>query len=372
MFFYLTAAVKRRFIQELRGYWATHPRYQDIIDNIQGKYSFQERPQYGIIVKTGSANKVQLSPDNFMGTAQSYVALARVPGYTGLSVEWVREDSLAIQANGGRFPSLAGVYYCEMTEDNQFYVDPLLEVRNERVALVTRSEGVLQQVPYEGSLRLYELPSSKLLREGADYTMGEDGVTVLLRAPLPQGTALAADYRYAGTTTGPWEANPQMGYNRAIPGCVIVFGRRGKKGDRFAILVSEVREDAYLEYGGRWDVSVDMDIIARDVNSQMEIADQTAMFLWATLRTSIIDQGLDITEVSMGGESEEVYDENGDDYFYNSTISMTVQTDWFMFVPIVSRFLSYTETLKGLPEGLTLTAYRDPFFTTKSTYATIS
>ena len=36
----------------------------------------------------------------------------------------------------------------------------------------------------------------------------------------------------------------------------------------------------------------------------------------------------------MGGESEEVYDENGDDYFYNANFTITCQTDWSIHVPI--------------------------------------
>jgi hypothetical protein len=358
----LTAAVQRRFIQELRSYWATHPRYPDLIDNIQGKYSFEQRPQYGIIVKVGSANKVQLSANNFVGTVQSYVALARIPGYPGTSCEWVREDSLAIQANGGRFPVPAGIYYCEMTEDDQFYVDPLLEVRNERLTMSTASEGVLQQVPYEKSLRLIEVPGGRLYVEGTDYTIGGDGVTVYLRTPLPNGVALRAEYRYAGETTGPWEAKALYGYNKAIPGCVLVFGRRAKKGDRFAVVVGDTREDAYQEYGGRWDLTLDIDIVARDVYAQREIADLTTMFLWTVLRPSVIDEGIDVTEISMGGESEEVFDENADDYFYNSSISMTVQTDWFSFVPIIPRILTVAQTVTGLPQGLQIDAVRDPFF----------
>lgn len=357
---------------ELRTYWATHPKYQDLVNNIQGKYSFEQRPQYGIVVKTGAANQVQLSPDNFMGTVQSYVALARIPGYPGLSCEWVREDSLAIGANHGRFPSPPGIYYIEMTEDDEFYVDPLLEVRNERVTMSTSSEGTLQQVPYAGSLRLIEVPSGRLYVEGTDYSVGSDGVTLYIRSPLLSGMALSATYRYTGGTTGPWEAKALYGYNKALPGCVLVFGRRGKKGDRFAVVVSNTREDAYLEYGGRWDLTLDIDVIARDVYAQREIADMTAMFLWATLRSNIINEGLEISEVSMGGETEEVYDENGDDYFYNSTISMTVQTDWFTFVPIIPRILSYAETVKGLPKELSITAFRDPFFGARFTSETVS
>jgi hypothetical protein len=176
---------------------------------------------------------------------------------------------------------------------------------------------------------------------------------------------LSADYRYPGEATGPWKVLPQAGINKAIPGCVLVFGRRYQKGDRWAVVVNPIREESYLEYGGKWELSIDIDIIARDVNSQAEIADQTAMFLWANLRPNLIDEGIDLQDVSMGGESEEVYDENADDYFYNSSLSMTVQTDWFMMVPIVNRILGYQEEVKGLPEDLRLVAYRDPFFYAK-------
>ena len=374
IYYFLTAAVQRRFIQELRDYWATHPRYPDLPGNVQGKYSFEQRPQYGIVVKTGSANKVQLSADNFVGTVQSYVALARIPGYPGTSCEWVREDSNAIQDYGGKFPTPPGIYYCEMTQEDQFYVDPLLEIRNERLTMVTPSEGVLQQSPYEGSLRLIEVPGGRLYVEGREYTLGgEGGTTVYLRSPLPNGVALRANYRYAGETTGPWEAKSLYGYNKAIPGCVLVFGRRTRKGDRFAVVVGDTREDAYLEYGGRWDLALDIDIIARDVYAQREIADLTTMFLWATLRSKIVNEGLDVTEISMGGETEEVFDENADDYFYNSSISMTVQTDWFTFVPIIPRVLSIAQTVTGLPQGLQIDAVRDPFFGSPfATFETVS
>lgn len=364
MYFTLTAATKRRIIRELRDYWSTHPKYQDIVDNIQGKYSFKERPQFGIIVKTGSASKVQFAPDNFIGTLQSFVALAKVPGYVGLSVEWVREDSLAIQQNGGRFPSLPGVYYCEVTEENEFYIDPLLMVADEAVTMVTASEGVIQNVPYTGSLRLYETPSNKLLRPGVDYTVDADGVTIYFAVPVPSQAHISADYNHVGATTGPWAIRPFTAYNKPIPGCVLAFGKRYQKGDRFAVLVSANREDAYLAYGGKWEMGVDIDIIASDVDSQMEIADQTAMHLWANVRSRLIDQGIDIQDVSMGGESEEIRDETADDYFYNSSISMTIQADWEMHVPLVPKLLSYTETIATLPNELALTPFRDPFFTT--------
>lgn len=368
MYFYLSEALKRKIIDELRGHWSNHPRYPDLVDNIQGKYAFTERPQYGIIVKVSSANKVQFSADNFVGTVQSYVTSATLPGFLGTSLEWVREDSPAIQANGGIFPSAPGIYYCEMTGDNQFHIDPLLDVADERVMMVSPTEGSLERVPYPGSLRLYELPSSRPLHPGRDYTVDSDGQTIHLVVPLRTGLSISADYRYPGESTGPWEVKPQTGYNKPIPGVVMVFGRRYFKGDRFAVLVSRTREDAYHEYGGRWSMSVDLEIISRDVNAQMELADQTLMFLWATSRSRLIDQGIDIQDVSLGGETEEVYDENADDYFYNASISVSVETDWSLQVPLVPKLLGFEESLSTLPPDLALVPLRDPFFATRYTH----
>ena len=78
MYYFLTEAVKRRFILELRRYWAAHPKYRNMVDNIQHKYSFEQRPCEAIVLKTSSANQVQLSADNFQGTVHSFAHLARM------------------------------------------------------------------------------------------------------------------------------------------------------------------------------------------------------------------------------------------------------------------------------------------------------
>lgn len=365
MFYFLTEALKRRLIQELRGYWADHPRYPELANNIQGKFSFRERPQYGIIVKAGAANKVQFSAQNYIGVIKSYVSMATLPGYPGSSPEWVREDSNAIQRNGGRFPSPPGVYYCEMTEDDVFYVDPLLDVTGEVLTLTTRSEGILQSVPFAGSLRLFEAPTGRLLHLNREYVVGDDGVTIYFKDALPLTIDVTASYRVPGVPTGPWQVRPQTAFDKAIPGCVMAFGRRFRKGDRWAVIVTPTRDDAYEEYGGKWDQSVDIDIIGRDTTEQMDLSDQTAMFLWAILRPRLMDQGIDIQDVSLGGESEEVKDENADDYFYNSSLSLTVSTDWSLQVPLVSRLAAVEESLKTLPNDLAPSPFRDPFFSAR-------
>ena len=78
MYYYLISSLKRRLILELQDSFAQHPIYSKIVPWIQNKYTFDERPQFGIVVKGSSANKVALSGDNFMGTVESHVMLAYI------------------------------------------------------------------------------------------------------------------------------------------------------------------------------------------------------------------------------------------------------------------------------------------------------
>jgi len=398
MYFRMTEQVKRRLIQSLREFWSVQPQYPDLTDHIQGKYSFRERPQYGIVLKTSSANQVQLSADNFVGTVQSHVMLARVGDYPGLSIEWVREDQLAIQRNGGSFPSAPGVYYIEVVKADapippydkedalQFYVDPLLEANDETLTKVDDLTYQTQNPVVAGSMRLYEMPGAIQLVEGINYTLDPDTGTVSLTEPVPRNGSLSADYRYAAPSIGPFPIVQMQANHTAIPGAVLAFGRRVQAGDRLAVVVTARRESTALEYGGRWDLNIDFDVIARDVYAQQEIVDLTVMYLWGIARSRLSMEGIEISSVNMGGESEEAYDENADDYYYNASISVQLQADWSIHVPLaatVRRALPQTdaqiretaaltdEELAALGEAATsirilkdlgLRAVEDPFF----------
>ena len=397
MFANLSEAVKRRIIQELRGFWSLDPNYRDsLVPNIQGRYSFRERPQQAIILKGASANPQSLSADNFQGTVFSYCNLANVIGKNGTSIEWVREDSLAIQHNNGVFPSLPGVYYIEVrretygeptpTEQLVFYVDPLLEVIDETPITISPVE---YEVPigsfHPGSLRVYEMPGNILLFNGINYTADPATGSIRLSAPPAPNTYLSIDYRYAAESLGPFLITQNGSDNRAIPGVVLAFGRRVQDGDVQTVVIGRKREACALEYGGRWEVSLDMDLMSRDVLSTGELADRTVMFLYSNLRGRLADEGIEITTVSFGGEAEEAYDENADDYFYTASISLTVQTDWSLHVPLNGEFtrvntnsLFQEEAVAGLSDdqlfetgspslirvyqGLNLTGVSDPWF----------
>jgi len=388
VYYQLSAALKRRLIKELRHYWEYHPKYTDLVANIQGKYSFQERPQHGMVVRVGGASQFTLSPDNYIGVVVSYTHLAKVKNFPGTAIEWVKEDAVAIQNNGGNFPSRPGVYFIELTEDEEFYVDPLLDVVNEHVTEVDPTTFQLQHAQLDGTLRLFEMDAGYQLYEPEAYTATRDAQgkptgEIILNRPMTRGRYLAADYRHVMPSTGPHKLYPFYANNHVIPGVVLAFGNRNKKGDRMAIVVEQLRQPSALEYGGRWDVSFDIEIMSRDVDAQEEITDQTMIYLFGILRSYLSSEGIEMLDLSMGGEAEEVYDENGDDYFYTASLALTLQADWSVHLPLSVFLRSATpltlaeaQAMSGLPdevvaqvqsnikllEDLGLEVISDPFF----------
>ena len=364
----LSESIKKRFIYELRRFWQYDPNYGDIVRHIQGKYSFRERPQHGIILKNSSASPFQLSADNFQGTVVSYVYIQKVGNFPGLAVEWVREDGRAIQDNGGDFPTARGLYYIAVEQEEVdiggqpqerlvFYVDPLLEVIDEAPMQVSGLTWQLANTDiHPGSLRLYELPGNIQLYEGENYTVDNDTGLITLTTPLPSGVWLSADYRHPGTSSGPYLIRENHTNVKAIPGVVLAFGRRVAGGDRQVVVIQDRRSPVALEYGGRWEVSLDFDIMARDPVAQGEITDKTLLYLWGVLRNRLSTEGIEITQVNGGGESEEVYDENGDDYFYNASFSVNLLTDWAIHVPLDPAIRAVTpQTVENAAAVATLT-----------------
>jgi hypothetical protein len=392
MYYFLTDAVNDRFVSELRRFWSYDPRHKDLVDNIQSKYSFKERPQKCIIVKSGSAQNLKLSPDQFRGIQQSYCTLTKVDNYPGLSIEWIREDVVAIQNNYGLFPTPPGIYYIEITSSNQntgehqFTISPVVNVTNEYVN-VTGLTGTLESPFIQGTLRLFEMPSGQLLYDNTNYTSNYEEGTITLNTALLPNTWLLADYKYETNQLGPFAIRDNRASNKALPGIVLAFGKRIQLGDRQAILVSEIREPASLEYGGQWDLSIDIDIIARDVHEQRYMTDMTAMHIQHVLRDRMAEEGLLITEVSIGGETEEPYDDNADDYYFGSSISTSLQVEWAMYVPLVGRIRRISEvtgstlvSIAGMSDievaqvqsniqimsNMGLHPYEDPFFANRT------
>ena len=215
-------------------------------------------------------------------------------------------------------------------------MDPLLTVTDEPVLRFEsgiEQEAQLQQIPVKGTLRLWE-NRRFLYQEGVhyevDYTTG--AIRLLTRA-VPGGI-LVGSYRYATPSVGPVEFFWNQANFSTLPGVVLAFGKRAQLGDKVAIVVYEDRVETATAHGGRFDASFDLDVITRDPNQMEEITDLTWMYLWGQKRDMLSSEGIELTDVSLGGETEEVYDETADDFFYNHSMSVQIQADWEIHVPL--------------------------------------
>lgn len=374
MYYNLVQSLKRRLILELRDSFTRHPVYRKIVPFIQNRFNFTERPQFGLVVKSSTANKVQWAPDNFLGTVRSHVMLAYV-GQAVFPLEWVREDLLCIERTGG-MPTAPGVYFLEILtapplpgEPGYFVLDPLLTVVDEAVLRFQsgiEQEVVLQQIPVAGTLRLW-VNGRDLLREGTDFTVSGNIIT-LLRNFSPNAQ-LTADYRYADESVGPVPFFWNTSNNEILPGVVLAFGKRAEAGQKVAIVVYQDRVDTAEAFGGKFEANFDFDVIARDATQMEELADLSIMYLWGEKKTVLEREGIEVLDVSMGGETEELYDETGDDYFYQATISVQLRADWEIHVPLPLTLSRVTDvTAEGdanplAPTGIQV-ATSDVFFAT--------
>jgi hypothetical protein len=378
VYYVLTGEVERRIIHELRKFWAQDQRYPDLVNNIQGKYRFDERPHYGMVVRVNGGDPVLFSADNYMGVQDSYVALAKVPKFNGTFLEWIREDPYGIAQNNGRFPSPPGVYYLQVdsydpqTGVGSYYIDPLLDVRDEVLSIDRTgpaAQFTLHNTPIENSLRLFENPSGIMLTEGTDFIL-DSGTTYTFVEDPPTKSVYLADYKYAAPTTGPHQLISYQGTNATIPGVVLAFGNNVVAGDAAAVIIQRTRIPASEVYGGKWDISVDIEVISADKHAQMDITDRTGLYLHSVLRLQLSTEGLEMTNVSLGSQSEEVRDEAGEDYFYTASMSLSLQTDWELYKPLPFTLRAFnTDNISAYgydaAEGVDLVFYQDPFFYTQ-------
>ena len=349
----LINSLKRRLIMELQDSFRGHPVYSKIVPWINNKNTFTERPQYGIIIKGSSANKVALAADNFMGTVSSHVMLAYL-GAPVYPLEWVREDLERVRLTGNVFPTHPGVYYMEILHAPQnnsdhgfFIIDPLLTETDEAVLQFVSGverEAQLQRIPVKGTVRLW-LNHRVLLVNGTDYTVDyETGAISILRSFSPDAV-LNADYRYTAPSIGPVPFQWNQADFKTLPGVVLAFGKRARKGDKVAVVVYPDRVDAANAYGGKWEMVFELQVVSQDPIQMEEISDFAIMSLWGIKKPILEFEGIELTDISFGGESEEQYDEAADLMYYNSSISISMRADWEIHIPLPLTISRVTQTM---------------------------
>jgi len=341
MYMYLLTASRRKIINELKDYFGMHPIYNKL--EIQDAYAYEERPQFGMVVQSTSATKIQLSPDNFVGTIVSHVALAKEMTKPSRAIEWVIEDSQNLDNLVAQ-----GMYYVEVVEVGEQYkveVDQVLEIDQE--ILVDDADGSettlnLQYEPLPGTLQLFvNDPIEKV--EGTHWSLDEKQITLL--QPLNVHDQLFAEYRTHTSTVGPFEIIPNTANKEIIPGVVVCFGNQLILGDRQIVMVKNEREPMAYEYGGKWEISFSLDVISRDPIQRDEIIDEAIKCLWIYKKEHLDLIGFFIQDVAPSGMSVEDYDPNSNEMYYRGTVDLTILTDWRMATPLFNtiKAIGYTD-----------------------------
>jgi hypothetical protein len=235
----------------------------------------------------------------------------------------------------------------------QFVIDPFYVVKEETVIEKTTGSETTASLAH-GNLygdldRLYTWKTSysnkiQLVR-GTDYTVTTAGVITFL-APLVPDTTLYADYRWVGTTLGPFTVPDEFHYvNSALPGVSLCFSNQLEVGNRMVVIVYPKREPAAMVYSGHYRMSFDVDVVAKDPIQLADLTDQVISYIWSYRRLQLINEGLTIEEFDPTGESEEAFDENTGDLYYKNSLNMQIMTEWKKFVPFLTEILDFDTQL---------------------------
>lgn len=345
---WLIGPTKKTIIREVRRILYGHPRFRQYSENVFNKFQMEDRPSRGVIVNAASSDKVDLASDNYMGRLESFVMLTRVGNSPNTTLEWVKENNPLLERYSplrSVFPSPPGVYLFEVKSlpdlpnrvPGTFDMTPVLTVKDEALITFGSSMDLEAQLPrggiYPGSVRLW-LDGRRPLLQGVDFSVDhEDGSVVFLKE-TPTGLTITADYRYAV----PGLVGARFSYDTAdattIPGAILAFGDRAELGDQFAVVVGDARTEVADVHGGKFETNLELVVFVQNDAEEREAMSDFLVIQLLDRREALGFQGLEILNVSPGGESEEVYNQTFDDYYYESPISLSVRVDWQIFRPL--------------------------------------
>ena len=244
-----------------------------------------------------------------------------------------------------------GIYYVEMVSQNSFIVDPLFVIDNE--VLTNNYNGSQTQFQIQNypllptPIDVYRDQRMELI-QGTEYTVDTDtGLLTLINPTMPSGTILTVSYKYPGASRGPFPLVKDRSNNQAIKGVVIAFEQGIEEGDKQAIIIRDTREQVAQAFGGKWDLSLSLNVYARDPSQREELSDVLVSVLWEGLKPRLDREGIVVKNVSHGGETEELYNESSQDYYYSSTISLDLETDWELHKPLPFAFRRFDYVLGG-------------------------
>ena len=332
MYYRISNCIKKIIIKELQDLFLDHPIFGDNNLVVTNKFQFNERPKYAIVVKTSTADSLKLSLDNFKGIVKAYTTLANLKNKSGRMIEWVKED-LANVKNLVK----PGFYIVEMIEDEKFVVKPFLTVSDELLEIeINGFKHVFLKYKNVNPGSECILGENALkLQVNNHYTIDYNSGEIVFLKDISDFGELVIDYQYLLDEIGPFDVKPETVNITAIPGVLLAFGNFIKKGGLQVVVVYPERQDVAEAFLGKWKMNVNFSIVAQDTDTQEQLADLTAMYIWSILQDKLVNDGISVLDINIGGESEEDEVQTSNEMSFLADLSMSIEVEWEAYRPIL-------------------------------------
>jgi hypothetical protein len=132
---------------------------------------------------------------------------------------------------------------------------------------------------------------------------------------------------------GPFEFKKEEANNTMLPGVVLAFGDRSVENDRFDVVVTSERTDVAEVFGGKFEMNFDIIAFSKDSEDREKLSDYLIMKILEK-QNKLGFEGIELLDVAPGGENEDVFNQETDEYFYESNISLSFRVDWSIYKPL--------------------------------------
>jgi hypothetical protein len=340
MFFCVSNNLKKKLCLIFQEIVSKHPIFEKA--KVYTKFPQEERPKTAIVIRSTAGSSQKLGLDNFIDTQRAYSTVANLKGIYGYSIEWVKDDVRNIDKM-----SAAGFYVVKITAHDpttnkfSFVVEPYLIVDDEvlNIQFLKGKEGaILKNTPVNpGSEIVYSQSHKFEFKPNIDYTIDYSTGEILFAEHVKdRWTPITVDYQVLAKRTGPFETEYYQMNNVAIPGVVIAFGDRLKLNDEQVVVVQKKDTEIAQIYGGRWILDFDIIVVAQDPDQQERLVDYVITSFWAHYQHQLANEGIALRDFSLSGEAEDLEVEIPEEYNFTGGISFSMETDWEVFVPMLS------------------------------------
>ena len=217
------------------------------------------------------------------------------------------------------------------------FLEEFLEVKEEVIVEEFDSTGTLTfSLAHEriiaGSEELFRDDYIPLVRD-YHYTIDETlGEVTIDPSRVPDEARIFTDYFYHGESrTINWV--PGTGNENILPGIIFAFSDDLIIDDSVLIRVTEERDIVALQYGGRHDISVTLDILALDDVYLESITKITHTLFDAKRKPALDEDGINLRKISYATATEPYVTATNEQYF-KAVVSMEYETDWMFQVPL--------------------------------------